>query len=266
MKALDEYHAGNLSGAIAAATEEVKARPADPSPRFLLAELLGFTGGWDQADKQLDALGFQNPNMMPGVHQWRQVIRAEQARQQFFTEGRVPEFLTPPSPSVRLLLEASISVREGNMAEASRLLAEAESARPRVSGECDGQPFNDFRDMDDRLSFVLEVLAGTGHYYWVPIDQVESIEFEKPLRPRDVLWRQARLVVRDGPDGVVFLPSLYPGAAAQADDQIRLGRMTDWLGGGEEPFRGLGLRMIQVDEAERPFLELQSVTVNPPAA
>jgi type VI secretion system protein ImpE len=265
MKALDEYHAGNLSGAIAAATDEVKRRPADPEPRFLLGELLGFTGAWEQADRQLDALGFQNPAMMPGIHQWRQVIRAEQARQQFFTDGRVPEFLSPPSPAVRLLLEASIAVREANMAEASRLLAEAEACRPRVSGQCDGRPFADLRDMDDRLSLVLEVVAGTGHYYWVALDQVESIEFEKPLRPRDVLWRQARLVVRDGPDGVVFLPSLYPGAAGLDDDRLRLGRMTDWLGGAGEPFRGRGLRMIQVDDLERPFLELESITVNAPA-
>ncbi len=266
MKPLEEYRAGNLSGAVAAAIEEVKQNPGDPEPRFLLCELLCFTGAWEQADKHLDALGFQNPTLLPGIHQWRQVIRAEQARQQFYSEGRVPEFLTPPSPVLRALLQAAIEMRAGNTAEASRYLSEANEKATPVSGECDGQAFEGLRDMDDRMPFVLEVLATTGVYYWVPYDQIESIEFEKPVRLRDIIWRQARLIVRDGPDGEVYLPSLYPGAPAETDDNLRLARLTDWRGGDDEPFQGVGQRILLVGDEERPFLELRSITITPPAA
>ena len=124
---------------------------------------------------------------------------------------------------MRLLLEASIRVREGALAEAAALLDQAEEQRPKVVGTCDGQPFEDFRDLDDLTACVLEVLTSNGKYYWVPIAQVESIEFHEPARPRDLLWRRTHLIVRDGPDGEVFLPALYPGAAAEADDLIRLG-------------------------------------------
>ena len=80
------------------------------------------------------------------------------------------------------------------------------------------------------------------------------------MRPRDLLWRRAHLIVRGGPDGEVFLPVLYPGAAGEADEQIRLGRSTDWRGGDAVPVRGVGQRTFLVGEDARPILELQTVT------
>ena len=44
---------------------------------------------------------------------FRQLIRAEQARRDFFREGRLPQFLAPPEGAVRTLLEASVRVRAG---------------------------------------------------------------------------------------------------------------------------------------------------------
>ena len=202
----------------------------------------------------------QDPQTVAAVHAFRQLIRAEQARQEFFTEGRLPDVSGRPEGAVRLLLEASIRVREGALAEAALLLDQAEDQRPRVSGVCNGQPFQDFRDLDDLTSCILEVLTVKGDYYWVPIAQVESIEFHEPVRPRDLLWRRTHLIVRDGPDGEVFLPVLYPGAAGEADDQIRLGRMTDWRGGDAVPVRGVGQRTSWWARTLVPILELKTVT------
>ncbi len=77
---------------------------------------------------------------------------------------------------------------------------------------------------------------------------------------RDLLWRCAHLIVRGGPDGEVFLSVLYPGAASEVNDQIRLGRSTDWRGGDGVPVRGVGQRTFLVGEDARPILELQTVT------
>ena len=52
-----------------------------------------------------------------------------------------------------------------------------------MAGTCDGRPFEDSRDLDDLTSCVLEVLTSDGSYYWVPIADVESIEFRPPARP-----------------------------------------------------------------------------------
>ena len=113
MNAHDLFHAGKLQEALAAALEEVRQHPTDSGRRLFLAELLCFSGELERADNHLDALGQQDPQTVAGVHAFRQLIRAEQARQEFFTEGRLPEFLGQPEGAVRLLLEASIRVREG---------------------------------------------------------------------------------------------------------------------------------------------------------
>jgi type VI secretion system protein ImpE len=263
------YEAGQLREAIAAGTEEVRQHPADAGRRGFLCELLCFAGDYERADRQLDALGHQNPEAMTTISLLRHLIRAEQARQQFYTEGRLPEFLAPAPPWLRLHLEASIHLREKNIAEAMRLLTDAEAQRPKLSGVCDEQPFDDFRDFDDLSAGHFEVLTSNGKYYWIPMDRVEIVEFRPWRRPHDLLWRRAHMIVRDGPDGEVFLPTLYAGASAETDDRLRLGRMTEWRGAEDEPIRGVGQRTFRVGDEERPILELQTLSINqhdePPA-
>jgi type VI secretion system protein ImpE len=188
------------------------------------------------------------------------LIRAEQARQQFFSEGRVPEFLDQPTGELKTRLEASILIREGKTGEAPALLNQAEEQRPKPNGVCAGQPFQDLRDLDDLTASFFEVLTSNGKYYWIPMDRVELIEFRQPRRARDLLWRQAHMVVRDGPDGEVFLPTLYPGTHTDPDDRVRLGRVTDWKRSDGGLVRGLGLRTFLVGDEARTIMELTEVS------
>jgi type VI secretion system protein ImpE len=261
MNAGELFKAGRLAEAIAAATDEVKRHPTDSSKRGLLAELLCFAGQWERADLHLDALGQQDPQAMMGISMFRQLIRGEQARQQFFTEGRVPEFLDKPSPCLQLHLEASIRIREGNFGEAVTMLEQAEELRPKVHGVWNSERFDDLRDLDDLVAPVFEVVTSTGKYYWIPIERVELIECRAPARPRDLLWRQVHMVVTDGPDGEVFLPTLYAGAHAETDDLARLGRKTDWRGGEGSPVRGVGQRSFLVGQSDHTILEFKELTI-----
>ena len=202
---------------------------------------------------------------MVGVALLRQLIRAEQARQQCYSEGRLPEFLDAPPPYFKLHLEAAVQLRAGAKAEAAALLAQAEAQWPAVEGVCDGRSFDVFRDLDDLTAPFLDVLTSTGKHYWAPLERIECLEFHAPERPHDLLWRRAHMVVHGGPDGEVFLPALYPGSHAAADDSLRLGRSTEWLGGEGEPVRGLGQRTFLVGADARPIMELGEITVNIPA-
>ncbi len=262
MDAKQLYAAGQLADAVAAAGEEVKRHPTDSGKRAFLCELLCFAGEIERADRLLDVLGHQEPKVAVEVATFRQILRAEQARQQFYGEGRLPEFLEPPSQRLKYHLEASIRLREENAAEAAKLLQQAEAERPAASGACNGRAFDDFRDIDDLAASFFEVLTSTGKYYWVPIERVELIEFHAPRRPRDLLWRSAHMIVRGGPDGEVFIPTLYAGTHAESDDRLRLGRMTDWRGGVGAPIRGIGQRTFLVGEESLSILELQELTVN----
>lgn len=253
------YQAGQLTEALEAAQADVKKHPSDTSRRGLFCEMLCFAGQFDRADQQLDTMGKQDPDSMIGVINFRQLLRAETARQQFFAEGRVPEFLSEPGGTLKKQLEASIAIREGQQDEAARLLQEAEEARVHASGVCDGEPFSDWRDLDDLTAAVFEVLTNTGKYYWIPIERFELIEFRAPERPRDLIWRRAHIVVTDGPDGEVFLPALYPQTGDSDDDQLRLGRGTTWSGDDQSPVRGVGQRMYLVGDDTRSIMQLKQV-------
>ena len=58
--------------------------------RGFLAELLCFDGSLERADKMLDLIGSQDPQAALGLALFRQQIRAEMARREFFGDGRVP--------------------------------------------------------------------------------------------------------------------------------------------------------------------------------
>jgi type VI secretion system protein ImpE len=260
MNAKEYYEAGQLQEAVAAQTEAVKAHPTDVARRGFLCELLCFAGELERADLQLDAIGQQDPQSMLGVSLFRQLVRAEQARQQFYREGRLPEFLDRPAPVLQMHLEASICIREGKPEKAVPLLEEAEKQRTHVSGVFNGDPFDDLRDLDDLSAAFFEVLTTNGKYYWIPMEWVESLTCSPPSRPRDLLWRRAHMIVRDGPDGEVFLPALYPGSHADDDDRIRLGRATDWRSQPGTPVRGVGQRMFLVGDQDRPILSIEEIT------
>ncbi|MBM4010413.1 MAG: tetratricopeptide repeat protein [Planctomycetes bacterium] len=257
--------AGNLDEAIQAATAEVKAKPKELEARWLLAELLILAGQHDRADAQFDALIAVEPRAAVSAIPIRHLLRAEAARRQFFDEGRVPELLDGADQQVRDRLEAFVLLRAGKATEAGRLVERAEKARPALSGRCmlgkeSERGFADFRDLDDITAEVFEVLTQTGKYYWIEMRRVELIEFTPPERPLDLIWRPARMVVKDAFDAQVHLPAVY-GTLTGVDAASRLGRRTDWLGEEGEAIVGVGRRSFVIDgEEEVDMMTLGSIT------
>jgi type VI secretion system protein ImpE len=170
-----------------------------------------------------------------------------------------PHFLCEPPPYLHFHLEAVNRLREGQPAEAKALLGQSEHARRRVPGQLAGQPFSDFRDSDDVLSPFLEVFI-QANYVWLPFEQIKHLTIPLPKQLRDLLWTPAVLEAHDGPVGEVFLPVLYAGSSTHANDQVKLGRMTDWQMAGEEVVRGLGQHLFLLDGNDRGLLELRELT------
>ncbi|PWC37554.1 type VI secretion system accessory protein TagJ [Azospirillum sp. TSO35-2] len=250
------FQAGRLDEAITTLNGEIRKNPTDHDRRVFLAELLCFAGNLERADLQLDTLGTQEPQIAVTMALFRQLVRADQARRQLFADGRVPEFIDLPPDHLRLHLEALVALRAGDGAGAVATLARAEELRPPVSGTHDGTAFDDFRDLDDVTGGFFEVYTSTGKYFWIATETVESVEFRAPQRPRDLLWRPAHMVVRGGPDGEVYLPTLYGGAPADADAALKLGRATEWSDAADAPVRGIGQRCFLVGEESVPILQL----------
>ncbi len=251
---------GKLNEAIQAMNDEVKRNPTDIQRRSLLAEILCVSGRLDRADAQLEVILQQDSKAALGVALMRQMIRAETARRDFYSAGRLPEFVDVPPPYVQKYIQASIHQREKRLGEAKQLLDQAEVERPRVKGSCNGRPFDDLRDLDDLTAAVFEVLTSTGKYYWIPVERVRSIEFRKPERLRDLIWRRAAMSVESGPDGEVFLPATYCPTGAEVDEKALLGRITEWRGGDVEPIRGVGQVSFLVGDESVPIMQMQAVT------
>jgi type VI secretion system protein ImpE len=251
--------AGDLSGAVEWLTAEVRQHPGDPGRRAELAELLCFAGEYERADRMLDLLGEQDTSLAVGVALFRQLLRAEESRQQFYSSGRLPALLSSPSTHDQLYLRALVMLKAGDGASAMRLVDEAEAGRAPLPGKLDGKPFADLRDLDDISASHFDVLTSTGKFYWIPMRQVRQVTLHAPRRRRDLLFRRATMEVESGPSGEVFLPTIYPGLNGNSSGALRLGQQTDFVGGNATPVRGRGLRSFLVDDEARPILEMSSI-------
>jgi type VI secretion system protein ImpE len=257
------YESGELAQAIDAGLTEVKSKPTDVTARYRLVLLLCYNGELERADRQLTILSTQHPEAAVGTALLRQLIRAEQSRLEFHSMGRVPEFMAEPNDLMKLHLKASICIREGESEEASKLLGQAEECRPRRSGDCDGNAFDDCRELDDLFAPILEVLTSTGKYYWIPWSDVVSVEFQKPECLADLLWRPMQLDIRNQSPGAVYCPTVYVGSAQADDEALRLGRKTEWVGLDQPPVRGLGQKMLLLGEEAKSILDIGRLKFNP---
>ena len=259
MNATELFKAGQLSAAVEAQLQAVKAARATrasgsscsscwPSPAT------SSTGG------RSSALHYDNPDLEQAADAYRKLLDAEQLRRQLFAGGLAPHSLAEAPEYVRLRLAAVDCLREGKPAEAQALLENAAEASPTVRGRLNGKPFDGLRNTDNLFGPVLEVLS-QGAYFWLPLEQVDSLVLSAPHSPRDLLWAPAHLNVRDGPEGDVFLPALYPGSHEHADDAVKLGRTTDWKGGEAGPVLGAGLRTFLAGDNPITLLEWRELEI-----
>lgn len=255
----DLLRAGKLIEAKDRALDMVKRHPADTDARGLLGQILLFTGELERADKQFEMIGQQDVAALYAMTAMRRLIKGELSRKQCFAEGKAPEIMGRKAPLLEKHAQALAELVNGNAAAAQALVAEAEAERSASPGTCDGVEFSDMRDMDDVLAPCLEVITLGGTYAWVAFSEVEWFELTEARSPVDQLWRTTKLSVREGPEGEVFLPCLYPGTADQGDDQLRLGKGTDWTESEGSPVRGLGQKMFAFDEHDRALFEIRRV-------
>jgi type VI secretion system protein ImpE len=253
MNAGELYKDGRLREAIDAQLQEVKSAPTDQAKRLFLFELLLFAGDLERARRQIEAVDHKDPDLDAATAVYCKLLDSEQARRDVFTRGVQPGLFGEPPEHLRLRLEAINRMREGRNSEAAETLARANEAVPPIQGKWNGQSFESFRDADDLFAGILEVMAH-GRYFWVGLEQVRLATMSPPRFPRDLLFIPTHLEL-DDEQGDIFLPALYPGSYEHADDQVRMGRMTDWkeLEGGA--MLGIGLHTYLRDDEPVGLLE-----------
>lgn len=261
MSVKELYEAGKLSEAIEALTGDVKAHPSDARLRTFLFELLCFAGDLDRADRQLDVIGHQDAQAEAAVQVYRNILHAERSRRATYAEGEKPSFLSDPPDYVKLHLEALTLLHNGADADAKARLDESAASRPTVHGRIDGQAIDDFRDCDDLLAPILELIV-MRDYVWLPLEQVRELDIPAPERPRDLLWAPVRILLTDGRQQRGYVPVLYCGSHEHPDDQVKLGRMTDWKASETGPALGVGHRYFLAGDEGRALLEIRRLEID----
>jgi len=257
------FDAGHLAQALEELNKAVKAKPSDPGLRTFLFELLCIQGALDRAAKQLDVLGAQatTPGIELAIQTYRSLLAAEEQRRAVFNGDALPKFIVPPGPHVERYVMLVKKMRAAGADELSALVAEAEDSLPALSGERDGQAFSSFRDADDRMPGVLEVFH-EGEYLWVPLDQVAMVSITPPRKLRETLWAQARLELVGQAPGDVFIPVRYPDSHLHANEQVRLGRLTEFEALHDCMVLGHGQRVFLIDDEEASMLDLKSLSLS----
>jgi type VI secretion system protein ImpE len=261
MTATESFKAGRLAEAVAAQVQEVKAHPADNARRLFLFELLSFSGDLDRARRQVEAIRYDEPELAAALVNYRALLDSEAARRTLFADGVLPQFLVEPPFHVRMRLDAATNaMRDHRPVDAAKLIFGAATAGPAINVVLNGTAYESFRDADDLFGPVLEVMA-RGRYYWVALEQVESIAMNPPRFPRDLIWAPARLTMREGPSGEVYLPVLYPSSYNHPDELVKLGRRTDWNRLEGDVVLGIGGRTFLAGDDAVTLLEWRELQV-----
>jgi type VI secretion system protein ImpE len=258
MTAKDLFSAGQLAAAIEAQLSAVRAAPLDGGKRTFLFELLAFAGELERAGQQLGVLGQESAEKGWGTSVYQNLLAAEQTRRKVFAAQARPEAFLEAPPFIATRLQALEHAARGDQQAAAAALAESDAAAPAVRGTLNGQSVEGLRDADDLLAPVLEVMV-LRDYVWVPWADIRELEVAAPTHARDLLWAPARVVLSDGEQRRCYLPVLYPGSHAAQDDNLKLGRVTDWIvPDGDGPVRGVGQHLLVAGDADVGLLEVRT--------
>lgn len=247
---------GRLDDALQLLTQEVRGNPADVRKRVFLFQLLALKGDWTRAQTQLDVVGELDAGNMLMVTTYSAILRGEAARAAVFAGRQSPVVVGEPEAWLALLLQALKLDALGKHAEAAPLRAQALEQAATSAGSVDGKPFEWLADADPRFGPCLEVVLESG-YAWVPFARIQQLQFDAPTDLRDKVWMPAQITWRNGGQAVGFVPARYPGSEQFGDDDLTLGRKTDWVPLGGDAYAGRGQRMLASDVDEYPLLDVR---------
>jgi type VI secretion system protein ImpE len=129
---------------------------------------------------------------------------------------------------------------------------------PQVSGTVNGVEFSGMRNTDDVLAFALEVFAHD-RYFWVPFDAIREIIVTPPQTLLDLMWISASITTWSGLSMNGYLPVLYPESWKHDNEQIKMGRMTDWFTPSGTCVRGAGQQVFVFGDQDISILELRDI-------
>ena len=250
---------GELISATERAIALLREDPANADVRAIYIELLCIQGALEKADQQLDMMVRQHPDFLVGAVNLRQLIRAASARQDFYQGGMTATLFAEPDLMFETLLALRLALTEQDIESAVQSAAKLETLRSSTwQFEINGDTVSELRDLDDSLGGYLELFGTDGKYYLAKFSEIDSLQLKKPESLLDTVWRRAEIVIKDGPQGEVFVPMTYIDSIKVSE---RLGKDTDWKQLDEQLVTGVGQKMLLVGEQALTLSEIQLLSL-----
>ena len=260
--ATDALAQGDLTTALAALQDQIRANPGDGKLRVFLFQLLCVMGDWKRAITQLKLCAELDARAIPMAQAYREGIICEVFREKVFAGEKDPLIFGEPQEWVAMMIEANRALAQGDVAGAAEMRGRAFDAAPDARGTLNGQPFEWVADADMRLGPLLEIVIN-GKYYWMPFANIDLLRVEEPEDLRDAVWTAAQLRLRNGGEFVALIPTRYAGTTERGDHAAMLARATTWEDAGEETFVGTGQRLLATPEADVAIMDLRELVMDP---
>ncbi len=234
MEAHQLMKAGRLTEAIRALKAHLAREPGDYRAQTFLYELICFTGDLDQAEEYLDTLvRADQPGSENAIADYKRVLKAEKARQNCFANREYP----------RQPVDGGVSA---------------------FSGALNGKGFASLSDADPRIGEKLELFVA-GEYLWISLYEVRELQLPAPRRLRDLLWLPVEVKVAPSLGTTVFkdcwLPMMAPLSWQHPDEEVKLGRVSEWKEDQFGQAAPYGIKSYLVDGVEVPFAEIRNLTI-----
>lgn len=237
---------------------EVKQSPLDVKLRVFLFQFCCITEEWQKALSQLELLNQLDPGTLPLVSTYRQLIKCEQLRSEVFSGNVTPTCFGPPSEWLAYHFQILSLLKQSKHTDVASLLSTATEMAPDLSGKInDEAAFSWLSDADSRFGSCMEVIL-QGGYYWLPLENVERLDFEPVEDLRDLIWRAVNIRLRNKGILLGFVPVRYP-INPNTSDMEKLSRHTTWSELDKGFYIGQGQRVWITDDAEYLFSEINSV-------
>ena len=262
LTATEALKVGDLTAALGALQNQVRADPGDAKLRIFLFQLLCVMGDWKRAITQLKLCAELDALAIPMAQTYREGIICEVFREKVFAGEKDPMIFGEPLEWVALMIEANRAMGAGKTAQAAELRAKAFDQVPDAPGTLNGTEFEWVADADMRLGPLLEIVIN-GKYYWMPFSAIDTLRVEAPEDLRDAVWTAAQVKLKNEGECVALIPTRYAGTATTGDHAAMMARATTWADAGDDTFVGTGQRLLTIGELDVALMDLRELVMDP---
>ncbi|MCP3965298.1 MAG: virulence protein SciE type [Lentisphaerae bacterium] len=260
MKLEDLFQSGKLEEFQAKVMEDVRNAPDNSANRILLIQIFCLRGEWKRAEKQLSAVADIDTKVQLWSGLYSRAVLCEMLREKVFSGEKSPLVFGEPEPWNALLFKALQCHIDGKLEAAAELRQQAFEQAPALPGSLNGSGFEWVADADTRLGPMLEVIVN-GKYFWMPFTRLRKVIIEEPKHIVDLIWTEAKIELANSTKLIGYIPTRYAESSCSNDEQVVLGKVTDWNNPYEDTWVGTGQRCLVTEDGTVPITKVRELII-----